>query len=180
MNELSLHIYDIVQNSIRAEAKNVLITITEDDELNELKITIKDDGLGMNDEVLKKVKDPFYTTRTTRNVGLGISLFELAANQSNGFLSIDTEIGKGTTLTAVFQKDHIDRSPMGNLTESIYLLCLNEVNIMYKHIINGKSFSYDKAEVLEVLGSVPLTNTEVKTWLEDYINKNVKTISDFT
>ena len=180
MNELSLHIYDIVQNSIRAEATNVLITIDENDILNELKISIKDDGLGMNDEVLKKVKDPFYTTRTTRGVGLGISLFELAANQSNGFLSIDTEIGKGTTVTALFQKDHIDKSPMGNLAETIYLLSLNKVNILYKHIINGKSFIYDKMEVLEVLGDVSLANIEVKSWLEDYIKKNINIMSGIT
>jgi len=158
----------------------VFITITENDVLNELKITIKDDGRGMSKEVLRGVKDPFYTTRTTRNVGLGISLFELAADQSNGFLSIDTEVGKGTTMTVAFQKNHINRSPIGNIAETIYLLCLNEVNIIYKHIINGKSFIYDKADVLEVLGSVPLTNIEVKSWLEDYINKNINTLSEIT
>ncbi len=180
MNELALHIYDIVQNSVRANAENVWITINEDDTLNELKIIIRDDGSGMTQEVARQVRNPFYTTRTTRSVGLGISLFELAADQCNGFLSLNTELGVGTTLTAVFEKDHINRYPLGNMSETIYLLSLGDVNIIYSHTINGKTFNYTKAEVLEILGEVPLTNIDVKVWIEDYIEQNLERLSGNT
>jgi anti-sigma regulatory factor (Ser/Thr protein kinase) len=176
MNELALHIYDIVQNSVRANATNVWITICEEFEKNELKIIIRDDGSGMSKEVAHQVRDPFYTTRTTRSVGLGISLLEMAANQCNGFLSLDTELGVGTTLTVVFEHNHINRSPLGDMAETIYLLSLGEVNIIYNHTINGKSFNYTKSDVLEVLGDVPLTNIDVKVWLEDYIKQNLESL----
>lgn len=180
MHEIALHIYDIVQNSVRANAENVWLTILEDDSDDVLKITIRDDGSGMSKEVAEGVKNPFYTTRTTRKVGLGISLFELAANQSNGYLSIDSEEGVGTTLTVQFQKSHINRSPMGNLPETIYLLSLGEINVIYEHTINGKTFNYNKAEILEVLGDVPLQNYDVKLWIEDYIKQNLESISGIT
>lgn len=180
MNEIALHIYDIVQNSVRANAENVWLTIIEDDSVDELRVIIKDDGSGMSKEMAEGVKNPFFTTRTTRRVGLGISLFELAANQSNGYLTIDSIEGVGTTLMVVFQKSHINRSPMGNLPETIYLLSLGDINVIYEHTINGKTFNYNKAEVLEVLGEVPLQNYEVKLWLEDYIKQNLESISGVT
>lgn len=180
MNELSLHIYDIVQNSVRANAKNIWIYINEDLEKNELVISVKDDGSGMTREMVENVKNPFFTTRTTRKVGLGISLLEMHAEQCNGYLMIDSKEGVGTILSVVFEHDHINRAPLGNMAETIYLLTLGESNIIYKHIINGNSFNYEKAELLEVLGDVPLTNLEVKSWIEDYIKQNLKSISGNT
>lgn len=180
MNELALHIYDIVQNSVRANAENVWITINEDHSQNELMIRIKDDGSGMSEEVARKVRDPFYTTRTTRDVGLGISLFELAAEQCNGYLTLDTKLGVGTTLEVMFEHNHINRSPLGDMVETIYLLCLGDVNIIYSHTIDGNTFNFAKAEILEVLGDVPLTNIEVKAWLEDYIRQNLESLSGNT
>ena len=180
MNELALHIYDIVQNSIRANASSVWITILENTVKNEFKILIKDDGSGMSNEIALKVRNPFYTTRTTRDVGLGISLFEMAADQCNGFLSLDSEVGVGTTLTIVFEHDHINRSPLGDMAETIYLLSLGDVNIIYNHTINGKNFNYSKSDVLEVLGNVPMTNIEVKLWIEDYIKQNLESLSGNT
>lgn len=180
MNELSLHIYDIVQNSVRASADTVWINILEDDFANEFKIIIRDNGTGMSEEVMSKVRDPFFTSRKTRSVGLGISLFELAANQANGFLSMETELGVGTKLTVVFEKDNINRNPLGEIAETIYLLSLNEVNIKYHHKINSKSFEFNKSDLVEILGDIPLTNIEVKSWIEEYIKENIINISGDT
>ncbi len=180
MNELSLHIYDIVQNSVRANAKNVWIYIDEAIDDNKLVITVKDDGYGMTREMVENVRNPFFTTRTTRRVGLGISLLEMHAEQCNGYLMIDSEEGVGTILSVMFEYDHINRSPLGNMAETIYLLSLGDSNIIYKHNINGNTFDYDKSELLEILGDVPLTNLDVKLWIEDYINENLKSISGNT
>lgn len=180
MNELSLHIYDIVQNSIRANAENVWIEVEENFVKNELMITIKDDGSGMSKEMVENVRNPFFTTRTTRKVGLGISLLEMNAEMCNGYLSLDSIEGVGTTLKVMFEHNHINRSPLGDMAGTIYLLSLGDVNINYKHIIDGKTFNYDKAELLEILGDVPLTNLEVKVWIEDYIKLNLKSLSGNT
>ncbi len=180
MNELSLHIYDIVQNSVRANAKNVWITVNEAIDKNELAITVKDDGFGMTREMVENVKNPFFTTRTTRRVGLGISLLEMHAEQCNGYLVIDSEENVGTILKVVFEYDHINRNPLGDMAETIYLLSLGDANIIYKHIVNGNTFDYDKSELLGILGDVPLTNLDVKLWIEDYIKENLKSISGNT
>ena len=109
MRELSLHILDIAQNSIKAEAECLRIAVIEDLMEDKLTIKIKDDGVGMDSETVRKVIDPFYTTRTTRKVGLGIPLFKLSAEQCDGLFEINSQLGKGTEITAVFKYSHIDR-----------------------------------------------------------------------
>ena len=113
MKELSLHILDIVQNSVKAKATEIKIDIIESPEKNLLEISIADNGCGMSKDFLERVRDPFATTRTTRKVGMGISLFEAAAQQCGGHLAIDSELGKGTTLYVCFELDNIDRVNIG-------------------------------------------------------------------
>ena len=115
MRELSLHILDIAQNSIKAEAECLRIAVIEDLINDKLTIKIKDDGTGMDADTVKKVVDPFYTTRTTRKVGLGIPLFKLSAEQCGGYFEIKSQLGIGTEITAVFKHSHIDRVPLGNM-----------------------------------------------------------------
>ena len=119
MEDLSLHILDIVENSIAASASKVSITIDEDTDTDSLSLAIRDNGKGMDPEACKRALDPFFTTRTTRRVGLGLSLLAQAARQAGGNLEIVSEVGRGTAVTAVFQLSHPDLKPVGDIAETL-------------------------------------------------------------
>ena len=145
MRDISLHILDISENSINAGAKNICIKILEDKKKNLLKVEISDDGEGMDKEFTKKVSSPFVSTRTTRKIGLGLPLLKAAAEMANGRLVIDSLTGKGTRITATFQLDHVDRKPVGSMSQTILALAANnhKINIKYIRKQNGKKFIFD-------------------------------------
>ena len=145
MKELSLHILDIAENSVKAEASLIEIEISEDTGKNLLTIAIKDNGVGMSEEFLKRVKDPFSTTRTTRRVGMGISLFEAAAEQCGGGLEISSEQNVGTEVFVRFQLDHIDRAPLGDMAGTMQTLIGGspDRDFVYSHSKDGKCFTMD-------------------------------------
>jgi len=180
MNELSLHILDIVQNSIKANATLVEIIINEQDKLDTYSITIKDNGHGMDKRTLSEVSDPFFTTRTTRKVGMGTSLFKMAAEMCEGSFTIDSEVNVGTTVTANFRKSHIDRAPLGAIDETITILMLNdnEIDIYYKHIVNEKDYIFDTKEVRQVLDGIPFTDYNVIEWVKNNIKDGINTITE--
>ncbi|QXM05745.1 ATP-binding protein [Crassaminicella indica] len=171
MRELSLHILDIVQNSIAANATFIEIIIDENDEKNCMTIEIVDNGIGMSEELVKKVVNPFVTTRKTRKVGLGISLFKAACERCNGKFHIESELGKGTKIIASFEKNHIDRAPLGNMVDTMIIIILSneKIDYLYKHRINKEEFVLDTRELRKVLGDVPLSNTEVIDWIKQYM-----------
>lgn len=175
MEELSLHILDIAKNSVKAKASLVEIAVTEDEEKNLLTIGIFDDGCGMSEEFLKTVKDPFSTTRTTRKVGMGISLFEAASVQCGGELNITSKEGVGTKVTATFKYDHIDRAPLGDTKGTMLTLISGspEIDFLYRHTKNGKEFCLDTREIRSVLGDVPLDMPDVLSWLDGYISEGL-------
>jgi nitrogen-specific signal transduction histidine kinase len=178
MNELSLHILDIVQNSIKANSKIVKIIIN-DDRINDLyTITIEDDGHGMDKSTLTEVADPFFTTRTTRKVGMGVSLFKMAAEMTEGSFVIDSELNKGTKVVATFKNSHIDRAPLGEIEETLSILILNdkEIDIYYEHIVNNKNYVFDTREVKKVLDGIPFTNYDVMMWIKSNIKDGIETI----
>ena len=178
MNELSLHILDICQNSTKANASLISIIIEESTKENTFTIDIIDNGDGMDKETLERVTDPFFTTRTTRKVGLGISLFKMAAEQSNGFLTILSEKTKGTSLKCMFELNNIDRAPLGKIEETIAILLLNAegADIVYKHVVNDLIYIFDSREVKEVLEDVPLTDLNVIVWIKDNIKEGILNI----
>lgn len=175
MKELSLHILDIVQNSIAAGAGLIEIEVVEKTQENLMIISIKDNGCGMSEELLKAVIDPFTTSRTTRSVGLGISLFKLAAEQCEGRLSIESKLNVGTKLIASFRHSHIDRQPLGSISQTIaqLVLCNSMVEFVYRHKTDNSEFEFDTAEVKKVLDGVEITNTEVISWIEGYIREQI-------
>ena len=116
MPEISLNILDVAENSVRAEASLVEITVSVQPEEDTLTVVIRDDGCGMTKEQAARVQDPFFTTRTTRKVGLGVPFFKQAAESTGGSFRIDSEKGKGTTVKAVFGLSHIDRMPLGEIS----------------------------------------------------------------
>lgn len=174
MKELSLHILDIVQNSVAAGAKFITLDLIEDVNTDLLEFSIKDDGCGMTEETLKKVTDPFTTGRTTRRVGLGIPLLKAAAELTGGGLELTSEPGVGTTITARFVYDSIDRQPLGNMAETILGLITSYENIdfVYYHRVNEKEFTIDTREIKGILGEVSLNEPEVVLWLSGFLNEN--------
>lgn len=174
MPEISLNILDVVQNSIRANAKKVEIMVSVKNDSDTLSVIIKDDGCGMSEEQLKRVTDPFFTTRTTRKVGLGISFYKFAAESTGGSFSIESKLQKGTVVTAVFGLSHIDRMPLGDINFTIYtLITLNpDIDFYYIYEVDLRKFVLDTCEFRELLGDVPLNSPEVSAYIRDYLNEN--------
>jgi len=145
MEDLSLHILDVVENSIEANASKIEIKIVEEENKDLLSIKIKDNGKGMNTETINKVLDPFYTTRTTRRVGMGLSLLAQASKESNGSFEIYSKIGKGTDVKATFQYSHIDRKPIGDIKSTLITLMVSypEINFIYEHQDEKESIILD-------------------------------------
>ena len=179
MRELSLHILDIAKNSVKAKADLIEIIIDENADKNLLSIGIYDNGCGMSEEFLKTVKDPFSTTRTTRKVGMGIPLFMAAAQACEGDLTITSEEGVGTKLDVVFQLNHIDRAPLGDMAGTMQTLISGspEIDFLYRHTKNGQDFVLDTREIRNVLAGVPLDTPDVLMWLDGYIKEGLDGIS---
>lgn len=175
MRELALHILDLVENCIVAKASNVWLEVHENFSADRLTIIIKDNGRGMSRETVEKVRDPFVTTRTTRRVGLGIPLMEMNAIRAGGYLDIESEVGEGTRLTAVFQHSHLDRPPLGNMVSTVkVLLVINpELEFSYRHTFDDRSFMITTRELREILGEIPLTQPEVLEWLDQYLRDGI-------
>lgn len=174
MQEISLNILDIVQNSIKAEATFIHINIEVNSDKDLLIVEIKDNGKGMTKEEIRKVEDPFYTTRTTRSIGLGIPFFKHAAQSTKGQFQIESQPGIGTTVKASFILSHIDRMPLGNMVETIHLLItMNpDIDYIYSYKVNKKEFLLDTKELHEILGDVPLNLPEVSTFIKEYLQEN--------
>jgi anti-sigma regulatory factor (Ser/Thr protein kinase) len=179
VRELSLHILDAIQNAVEAGATRVEVSIVEDLEVDRMTIEIIDNGRGMDAEILKQVKDPFYTTRDTRHVGLGIPLFLAAARQCEGDLSLESEPGKGTRLRVTFRHSHIDRAPLGDMAETLFAILLSEhpVDINYTHRVGTQEFQFDSSEIREELGPIPLGHPKVRNWLMDFLREGESALS---
>ncbi len=178
MRELSLNVLDIAQNSISADAPVIEIEVLENTEKHELLIGIYDNGRGMTAEQVQNVQDPFFTTRTTRKVGMGIPLFKLAAEQTGGSLTISSEIGKGTRVAAVFKTDSIDFTPIGDINSTILtLITMNtDRDFIYRFGIDEEIFTLSTAELKNVLGDVPLSEPSVAAWVKEYLEEQTQNI----
>ncbi len=174
MQELSLNVLDIAQNSIRANASLVTIEVSEDTKAHRLLIVVEDDGCGMTKEQVTNVMDPFFTTRTTRKVGLGVPFFKMSAESTGGSFSIESEVGKGTKTSATYCTDHIDMLPLGDINATIVsLISVNpHMEFLYKRTRDGKSFVLDTREIREVLEGVPINSPDVLVFLKEYLNEN--------
>lgn len=170
MKELSLHLLDIAQNSVTAGATEATLSLIEEN--GSLTMQVADNGRGMTPEFLSRVLDPFTTTRTTRKVGLGLPLLQLAAEQTGGNLRLESAPGVGTTTTALFHLGHIDCPPLGDIpgTLALFLQGIPEhLEIRFLHQTPRGSFELDTRQVRALLDGVPLSQPEVALWLRDYI-----------
>lgn len=171
MRELALHILDLVQNAREAGAGHVAVTIHEVPSDDVLTIEIRDDGRGMDAATVARVTDPFFTTRTSRHVGLGLPLAAAGAQQAGGGITIQSAPGEGTCVTLTYQWHHWDRPPMGDLPATLMAVLLGDAHLAlhYVHRIDQQAFVLDSEELHQVLGDVPLSHPAVREWLDDYL-----------
>jgi hypothetical protein len=171
MEDLSLHILDVVENGTAASASLIEIDVAEDPAAARTVIRIKDDGRGMDPEMAAAATHPFVTTRSTRRVGLGLPLLQMAAEETGGSLTIDSSPGAGTEVTAVFRTDHIDCKPLGDLAGTMVTLILGhpQVDFVFHHDRGGETTELDTRELKQQLGEVPITAPAVLNLIRDHI-----------
>lgn len=174
MQELSMNILDVAENAVRAGAALIEITVDEQPAADRLTVVIADNGCGMTTEQVKNVTDPFFTTRTTRKVGLGVPFFKMAAEITGGSFSITSELGKGTTVTAVFVRSSIDRMPLGNMNETIVSLiqCNPETDFLYTRRFGADGFCLDTRQFRAELGGIPLNEPKVAKFIAEFLQEN--------
>lgn len=184
MREIALHLLDIAENSVAAESKNISIHIHEDLLHDLLMVSVIDDGRGMDAETAQQVQDPFYTTRNTRNVGLGIPLLKLAAEQAEGRFSLQSQPGKGAWVEAEFRHSNIDRMPLGDLSSTFLTLLVAHPKIDWTFLYRvtdrnkaSRDFLFESAELKSELGDISLTEPEVLTFLRGVIEEGLEAVA---
>lgn len=179
MKTLSYHILDITENCCRANATVIKLAINEDQSSDAYCIQIEDNGDGMSEAMLEKVHDPFFTSRTTRKVGLGIPLFKQNALQSGGNFFIDSKLQKGTIVKATFKLTNIDRPPVGDLPDTIVWLIASfdkTIRFIYTHKTNSGEYKFDTNEIREALDNISFSHPEIKSMLKEMIQENLEEI----
>ncbi len=173
MKEISLHILDIMQNSVTANANLIELTVIEDEKNDILSFSVKDNGKGMSKELLESVTDPFTTGRTTRKVGLGIPLLKHACELTGGKIDIKSKLGEGTVISATFVYSSIDRQPLGNMSETMHQLITSygDVDFIYSHKVNDKEFLVDTREFKKILGEVSFRENAVSLWILEFLKE---------
>lgn len=178
MKSLADHIVDVAQNSIRAKSTWIEISIEEDYANDICCLQISDNGNGMGEEVLKQAANPFFTTRKTRKVGMGLALLKYNAETANGYFSISSASGKGTTVKAIFKHSHFDRPPFGDIWNAVYqvMFCNPHTEIVYIHKTGKGEFSISTSEIAGALDGVPMQNREIGEAITSMIRNNIKSI----
>ena len=178
--EISLNILDVAQNSISAGSMLTEITVEIDRAADTLTVCINDNGCGMDEQQVKAVVDPFYTTRKTRKIGLGVPFFKMAAENTGGSFSITSEKGVGTKVKAIFVLSHIDRMPLGDMTFTIHtIVTLNDdKDFIYSYTVDGNGYTLDTREFRKILGNAPLNTPEVSVFIKQYLDENTAEINN--
>ncbi|MFP4343895.1 MAG: ATP-binding protein [Anaerolineales bacterium] len=174
--DLAQHLLDIYENGVKAGATLGYVEIEEDREEDRLTLTVRDNGSGMDAEMVRRISDPWTTTRTTRKVGLGIPFLKQTAEMCGGHFEIKSVKGEGTETSATFQHSHIDRPPLGDLVATLTCMIVGypEVDLIYHHRVDGREFSCDTREIREVLGEeVPLSDPEVLGFLRSMLEEGI-------
>lgn len=174
MQELSLNILDIAQNSVKAKASLIFIGIEKNTKTKRLYITIDDNGCGMSEEQVNHVVDPFYTTRTTRKVGLGVPFFKMSAELTGGRFTITSELGVGTHIVSEYCYEHIDMMPIGDIAATIAsLVSVNpDIDFVYSYKLDDNEYCLDTREVKVILEGLPVNSNEVLSFIKEFINEN--------
>ncbi len=176
MKNIADHILDIAENSLRAEASRVEIFLSIDTTLNKMKLSFVDDGVGMSEEMVDKIKDPFFSTRKTRRIGMGIPLLIQNSEMAGGQVTISSKEGEGTIVVATYDYDNLDCPPLGDIADAIYFLSSQhmKLRIIFDYIYNQSAYRWDSDEVKEALDGIPLNAPEMKEVLMELLRSNVK------
>jgi len=180
MEDLALHILDIAQNGVEAGATLVEIGLNEDPLKDLLTIEVKDNGRGMNEETAARALDPFFTTRTTRKVGMGLPMLAAAARAAGGNFQLASEPGKGTALKASFQFSHIDRAPVGDLETTLLVLFAGhpDVEIRFKHAVCGEDYEVSTGDLRAALDGAVLASPEGLAFTREVVRRGEKALSE--
>jgi hypothetical protein len=180
MEDLSLHILDIAENATAAGATLVEISIRKNTQRDVLELTIKDNGRGMDRQMLEKVRDPFVTTRTTRRVGLGLPFLDQAARETGGALSVTSQPGHGTEVRATFQASHIDRKPLGDIAGTVITLILGnpDIDFVYESDFDGETTSVDTREIKAALDGTKITEPAVLEVIRELLQRSADPATD--
>ena len=166
-----MHILDVLENALEAGATRVELNINEDLAGDRLTIEVRDNGRGMDAETAQRAVDPFYTTRTTRHVGLGLPLLKAAAERCGGGLTLVSAVDEGTLVRASFQHSHLDRAPLGRMADTLlaFLMSEREAQLVYRHCVGEGVFELDTAAIEAELDGIPLSHPQVRDWLQETI-----------
>ncbi|HOD69922.1 MAG TPA: ATP-binding protein [Deltaproteobacteria bacterium] len=180
MIELALHILDIAENSTRAQADFVEITVKEDLDQDMLSLEIRDNGCGMDEITLARAMDPFYTTKKVRKVGLGLPMLAQAAQRTGGSFAIESKVGQGTRVHARFGHSHLDRQPLGDVPGAITALILGspDVDFLYTHTKNDRIYTLDTREIRRELDGIPLNHREVLEAIRENIREGIRELDE--
>ena len=175
MRELALHLLDLAENSVAAEARTVTMAVHEDPLADRLSLAISDDGRGMDADLVARVTDPFVTSRRERRVGLGVPLLKEAAEACAGGLRVQSALGRGTTVTADFQRSHLDRMPLGDLAGTWLTLLVGhpQVHWRFHYQVGPETFEFDDEPIKETLAGVPLSDPAVLQYLRALLAEGV-------
>ena len=175
MRELADNIMDIAQNSISAGASLTEVHVCISHEEDRITFVFRDNGCGMDADMVKAVTEPFTTSRKTRKVGLGIPLLKMTAEMTGGSIRIDSTVGVGTVVTADFGLSHIDRPPMGDVAGAFFsLVIMNpETDFLFTYVVDGKDFTFDTRQVREAVAPIPLNQMEIASWIKDCISTEI-------
>ncbi len=180
MRELALHLLDIAENSVAAGANDIAISVDEDLANDRLRMSVEDNGKGMDPSTVARVIDPFVTSRTTRKVGLGIPLLKEAAEACNGNLQIESQVGRGTRIDVDFKRSHIDRMPLGDLPGTILTLVVAypDIHWIFDYRYGERNFCFDDAGVKKELGGFPLTEPSILAFIREMLEQGVAEASN--
>lgn len=186
MREIALHLLDIAENSVAAQANIITLSVKLDLAADLLQAKVQDDGRGMDEATIARVIDPFYTTRTTRKVGLGIPLLKAAAEACNGYLTIQSAPGKGACIEVAFQNSHIDRMPLGDLSSTFLTLMVAYPRIrwIFEYSCQAENneveiFVLDTQEIIAALGDIPFCEPTVLNYLRNFLDEGIAQVAQF-
>lgn len=179
MEDLAMHLLEILINSVSAGAKHILLTIFEDTQKDTIVMCVKDDGKGMNQEDAERFVDPFRTTRTTRSIGLGLSFLKGLSDTCNGTFAIKSQKGVGTEVHCSVQRSFIDTPPIGDIGQTIMsVVQANEnISLRFEYALDGQTFIFDTDEIRKQLDGVSLLEPDILLWIHDYVNNGVTSLS---
>lgn len=175
MEDISLHILDIAENSIRADAKTIKITVSRDKNNDQLRVEVADDGKGMDCETLARIRDPFFTTKH-KKTGLGIPLLSQTAEQSGGMVTVESSPGKGTKVIATFCLSHVDRPAIGNMADTLMSLIMGhpQLDVVYTEQDGDRVFRFDTREVKGELEDVPISAPEALNAIRSLLQEEIR------